>query len=107
MNDYSQSAPTRDEVDSLEGVTLLEFGTDWCGHCRAAQPMVSTVLVDYPHVRLFKIEDGPGKPLGRSYHVKLWPTLVFLRNGQEVARLVRPTNPSLIEEAFEQAVGQG
>jgi thioredoxin 1 len=37
-----------------------------------------------------KIEDGPGRALGRHYRVKLWPTLVVLRDGQEVGRLVRP-----------------
>ena len=37
-----------------------------------------------------KIEDGRGRPLGRSFGVKLWPTLVLLRDGQERARVVRP-----------------
>ena len=37
-----------------------------------------------------KIEDGKGRPLGRSFQVRLWPTLVVLHDGQEVARVVRP-----------------
>jgi thioredoxin 1 len=36
------------------------------------------------------VEDGKGRPLGRSFAVKLWPTLILLRDGQEVARVVRP-----------------
>ena len=83
-------APTRAEVDALPGLTLLEFGTDWCGYCRAAQPVLAEVLPLYPQWRHFRIEDGPGRLLGRSYRVKLWPTLVLLRDGKEVARLVRP-----------------
>ena len=47
-----------------------------------------------------KVEDGPGQPLGRSYRVKLWPTLIFLRDGQEVARLVRPQGRAEIDEAL-------
>ena len=47
-------------------------------------------------------EDGPGQPLGRSYRVKLWPTLVFLRDGQEVARLVRPQDAQEIADALQQ-----
>jgi len=39
--------------------------------------------------------------------VKLWPTLVLLRDGVEVTRLVRPTSTSVIEEALEQLVGEG
>jgi thioredoxin 1 len=41
-------------------------------------------------VRHVRIEDGSGRQLGRSYGVRLWPTLVFLRDGVERARLVRP-----------------
>lgn len=48
-----------------------------------------------------KVEDGPGQPLGRRrYRVKLWPTLVFLRDGAEVARLVRPQAVQDIRQAL-------
>ena len=93
-------APARAEVDALPGLTLLEFGTDWCGHCRAAQPALAGVLPQHPQWRHFKVEDGSGRPLGRSYRVKLWPTLIFLRDGLEVARLVRPTQAADISAAF-------
>jgi thioredoxin 1 len=84
-------APTRAEVEALPGLTLLEFGTDWCGHCRAAQSPVAEALAQQPQWQHLKVEDGPGRALGRSYRVKLWPTLLVLRDGQELARVVRPT----------------
>ncbi len=87
-------APGLAEVQALPGLTLLEFGTEWCGHCRAAQPLISQALASHndtePPCMHLKIEDGPGRALGRHYRVKLWPTLVVLRDGQEVGRLVRP-----------------
>jgi thioredoxin 1 len=92
---------TRADVDAFTHPMLLEFGTGWCGHCRAAQPLISAAVAKHPGVRHVRIEDGPGKPLGRSFGVKRWPTLVFLRDGEELARLVRPTAIASIEQALE------
>ena len=92
--------PTRQAIDALKGGTLLDFGTPWCGHCQGAQPLIQAALakqLELPHI---KVEDGPGKPLGRSYRVKLWPTLIFLRDGKEVARVVRPESEQQISDAL-------
>jgi thioredoxin 1 len=96
-------APSLADVQAMKGLTLLEFGTEWCGHCRAAQPLISHALAAQPHWQQCKVEDGPGRPLGRSYRVKLWPTLVLLRDGKEVGRLVRPAGAQDIESAMSKA----
>jgi thioredoxin 1 len=95
--------PTREEVDQLTGPTVLEFGAEWCGHCQALRPDLSALLGEFPQVRHLRIEDGRGKPLGRSFRVKLWPTLVFVKNGAVVRRLVRPS-PAEVREALEAVV---
>ena len=92
--------PTRAEIDASRGPLLLEFGSPTCGHCRAASPLVEQVLGEHAPVPHLKITDGPGQPLGRSFQVKLWPTLVFLRDGEEVARLVRPRELAPLRRAM-------
>jgi thioredoxin 1 len=99
---YAEVEPSRSEIDALEGAAVLEFGTPWCGHCRFAQPLLAMAFADHPTVRHIKIEDGSGRPLGRSFGVRLWPTLVFLRGGKEVARLVRPRDANAIRAALAQ-----
>lgn len=101
MNEkYEAKEPTRDEVDQLEGATLIEFGSPWCGYCLGAQPLLAAALADHPGVRHIKIADASGRRLGRSFQVKLWPTLIFLGNGKERARLVRPGDVGEIREAI-------
>jgi thioredoxin len=98
--DYAATQPTRAEIDALKGPALLEFGSVSCGWCIRAQSLLKPAFAAHPNVRHIKVEDGSGQPLGRSFGIKLWPTMVFLQDGREVARLVRPTRPQEVAEAF-------
>lgn len=98
--DHLGTEPTRAEIDALGGPAVIEFGTPWCGWCQAAQPLIESAFAAHPQVRHIKVEDGSGRRLGRSFAVKLWPTLVFLDRGHEVARLVRPRDAGAIAEAL-------
>jgi thioredoxin 1 len=89
------NGPTREEIDRTVGPVVLEFGATWCGHCQALAPQLKAILAAVPDTPHIRIEDGPGRPLGRSFQVKLWPTLVFLHDGRVVGRAVRP-NPAEI-----------
>ena len=101
--DFASHEPARAEVDALPGLTAIEFGAPWCPHCIGAQPLFETALGERDDIRHLKIEDGPGRPLGRSFRIKLWPTLVLLRDGVEVARVVRPTTQDDVDDAIAQA----
>jgi thioredoxin 1 len=98
--EYAATEPSRPEVEALAGPTVLEFGNAWCGHCRRAQPLIHEAFAAHPAVRHIKIADASGRRLGRSFAVKLWPTLIFLANGKEVARLVRPADVPAIRAAL-------
>jgi thioredoxin 1 len=93
--------PTRADIEARRGPLLLEFGSPTCGHCRRAQPLVEEALAAFPGLGHIKVADGPGQPLGRSFRVKLWPTLVFLRDGVEQARAVRPQAVSEVSEGLQ------
>jgi thioredoxin 1 len=97
---YSSDEPSRAEVDAMPGPTVIEFGANWCGICQAAQPAIGQALAARGPLRHLKVEDGRGRPLGRSFGVKLWPTLVMLQDGREVARVVRPSGAREIGEAL-------
>ena len=102
---YQTSQPERSAVDALPGVVALDFGTNWCGHCSAGEPLIAGALKDFPDAHHIQVEDGPGRPLGRSFRIKLWPTVVVLKNGVEVARVTRPGSVDDVRDALSKAVG--
>lgn len=95
---YPETSPSRAELDRSQGAVLLEFGATWCGICQGLQPVITGALREHPGVTHIKVGDGPGKPLGRSFGIKLWPTLVALRDGRELGRLVRPTTCAAVAQ---------
>ena len=97
MNTDEAREPTRDEIDRTQGPVVLEFGAEWCPYCQAARPVLASLLQEHPEVRHIRVEDGKGKPLGRSFRVKLWPTFIFLRDGRPLGQAVRPSAKELRE----------
>ena len=104
--DYEELELTRDEVRRMRGAVVLEFGASWCGICQGFAPKFEALLEDYPDVRHVKVADGKGKPLGRSFRVTLWPTLVFLREGEVVRQFARP-DVNQAREGLEAISGKG
>ena len=99
--DYQEAQPERADVDATAGPVLVEVGSPTCGHCRRARPLVEAAMRAHPGVAHVKVADGPGRPFGRSFRVKLWPTLVFMKDGAVVETLVRPTDEAAIAAALE------
>jgi thioredoxin 1 len=105
-NDYQPEIQTRQEIDAMGGAVVLDFGTNYCGYCQAARPLIDAAFAGHAQLTHLKIEDGKGRRLGRSFRVKLWPTLIFMRDGEELARVVRPTEPSDLEEPLARLLAQ-
>lgn len=89
--EYHEQAPTKDDIDQTTGKVVLDFGANWCPYCQELSPTVESLLSAADNVKHIRVADGKGKLLGRSYRVKLWPTLVLLQDGEPVAQLVRPS----------------
>jgi len=98
--EYEDESITREQLDQRDGLRLLEFGANWCGYCIAAQPDIEAALAEHRELPHIKIADGPGRPLGRSFRVKLWPTLILVRDGEEINRVVRPSSAEQVRKLF-------
>lgn len=99
--------PSRADIDQLIGPALIEFGASYCGYCQQRRPWIDALLKANPELTYFRIEDGKGNRLGRSFGVKIWPTLIFLRDGKEITREVRPDSQASIQHALDKITAQG
>ncbi|WDS34931.1 thioredoxin family protein [Pseudoxanthomonas sp.] len=97
---FATPEPAREQIDAMSGITAVEFGTAWCPHCISAQSPLQQAFDARPDITHVKVEDGRGRPLGRTFRVKLWPTIVLMRDGVEVARMIRPRSADDIQRAL-------
>ncbi|QSP94999.1 thioredoxin family protein [Marinobacter salinisoli] len=98
---YTPETLSREELNQSAGPMVIEFGTNWCGICRGAQAAIKTAMDNHPDIPHVKVEDGKGRRLGRTFGVKNWPSLIFLKNGEEMARVVRPETSRDIDAALQ------
>lgn len=63
-------------------LTLVDFFTTWCGPCR----MLAPVLEQLEGIDVIKVDVEEERDLGMQYKINVVPTLVLLKDKQEVSR---------------------
>lgn len=74
---------------------VLKFGATWCGPCIKMKPTISTLITEFPEVEFSDIDIDDQPELAVQYKIKSVPTLIFLKNGVEINKIIglQPIDP--------------
>jgi len=92
---------TNDNFDNAiaNGKVLVDFYTDWCGHCRIVQPVLEELEAKFANlVTVVKVDADDEKEIADRYGIKNYPTIVLFEDGKETARKIGAHPLEVFEE---------
>ena len=82
------------EVLEESKTVLIDFYADWCGPCIMLAPVLEEIAKENTNTKFVKINVDDAQDLAMEYNVMSIPTLVVIKNGKEVNRVVGLVNKS-------------
>jgi len=77
-----------EEILKSDKPVLIDFYADWCGPCKMLSPIIEQVAEENNDIKVVKINVDDLQDIAIKYEVMSIPTLVVIKNGQEVNRSV-------------------
>lgn len=91
----------KSEVLGSSQKVLIDFYADWCGPCKMMGPVVEEIAEEHSDVKVVKINVDNAEDIAIKYQIMSIPTLVVVKDGQEVNRSIGLISKEKIEELIE------
>ncbi|MDR1847525.1 MAG: thioredoxin [Bacteroidales bacterium] len=89
-------------VMKAEKLVLIDFWAEWCGPCRSISPIIDELAAEYDGKAIIgKVDVDANNEITSRFGIRSIPTLIFVKNGQVVEKLVGANPKQKIVEAIE------
>lgn len=93
-----------DASQCMTGVSIIDFYADWCVPCKAISPLLEELTAKYTNITIAKCNVEENDDLIDKYNIKNIPTLIYLKDGEVMARLTGSKKFEQLEEKLKEII---
>lgn len=94
------------EADFLEsGVCAVKFSAAWCGPCKRMEPTVEALESEFTTAKFMSVDIDTTPDIAQKYKIRAIPTILIMKDGQEVNRVTGLTLIEPLRKIFRDVVG--
>ncbi|CCF56703.1 hypothetical protein KAFR_0B04070 [Kazachstania africana CBS 2517] len=75
-------------LQAQDKLIVVDFFATWCGPCKMISPMIEKFSEQYSQAGFYKVDVDAVPDLAQKLEISAMPTLVFFKNGKEIAKVV-------------------
>ncbi len=79
-------------------LVVVDFFATWCGPCQMMAPHIEELAHEMPDVVIGKLNSDENPETVTQYQIMSLPTIVFLKNGQVVDKVIGYQSKDALEE---------
>jgi thioredoxin 1 len=88
-----------DEIESAEGLAIVDFWAEWCGPCRMVGPIIEELAEQYSgKVKVGKLDVDSNRVTAGRFNVRSIPSILYFKDGQMVDAVVGAYPKKYLEE---------
>ncbi|MFA6701645.1 MAG: thioredoxin [Dysgonamonadaceae bacterium] len=93
---------TLDNVLKTDKLIIIDFWAEWCGPCKMVGPIIEEISEKYKdQVVVGKIDVDNNDGATSKYGIRNIPTVLFIKNGEVVDKLVGAAGKNVFVEKIE------
>ena len=99
---YDFPAYSEQAFNQADTTVLVDVYAPWCSTCRAQSKALNQLSVEYPHIKILRIDYDSDKDFAMEKFKAARSTLILFKAGKEIDRLVAVKDPAAIKALLAQ-----